>query len=177
MTPLVNPRARTREDRAGDPLDGLVNLFDIGIVLAVAFLLAALTSIDLAPSVLKQNSQQAAGSQVPADSVIVKPGEQDNPIRLQQGERVVGQGEPVGTVYKLDDGRTVIVRPEDEAPLPGEAPSDGGTSGSSPSQPGSGSSTTPDSTLPSETPTTPRGSDAPVDNQALTTPQPSTGSP
>jgi hypothetical protein len=181
LTPLVNPRARTREDRAGDPLDGLVNLFDIGIVLAVAFLLAALTSIDLAPSVLKQNSEQAAGSQVPADSVIVKPGEEDNPIQLQQGERVVGQGEPVGTVYKLDDGRTVIVRPEEEAPLPGEAPDDGATGGSSPAQPGSGSGsdtpTTPDSAVPPETPTTPRGSDAPVDNEALTAPQPGTGQP
>ena len=30
------------EDSAGDPLDGLVNLFDIGIVLAVAFLIAGL---------------------------------------------------------------------------------------------------------------------------------------
>lgn len=30
------------EDAAGDPLDGLVNLFDIGIVLAVAFLIAGL---------------------------------------------------------------------------------------------------------------------------------------
>ena len=31
------------DDNAGDPLDGLVNLFDIGIVLAVAFLIAGLT--------------------------------------------------------------------------------------------------------------------------------------
>ena len=30
------------EDAAGDPLDGLVNLFDIGIVLAVAFLIVGL---------------------------------------------------------------------------------------------------------------------------------------
>jgi hypothetical protein len=30
------------EDAAGDPLEGLVNLFDIGIVLAVAFLIAGL---------------------------------------------------------------------------------------------------------------------------------------
>ena len=43
----VNPRARSREDRAGDPLDGLVNLFDLGIVLSVAFLLAALSSLHL----------------------------------------------------------------------------------------------------------------------------------
>ena len=177
MTPRVNPRARTREDRAGDPLDGLVNLFDLGIVLAVAFLLAALTSIDLAPSVLKQNSEQTAGAQVPADSVIVEPGEEDNPIRLERGQRVVGQGEPVGTVYKLDDGRTVIVRPEDEPAVPGEQQSEDGTSGSSPSQPDSGSTTSPDSTLPSDTPTTPSDGDSPVDNEALTTPQPGTGQP
>src|SRR6202012_5621213 len=43
----ATPHARSREDRAGDPLDGLVNLFDLGIVLAVAFLLAALSSLHL----------------------------------------------------------------------------------------------------------------------------------
>jgi len=30
------------KEAVGDPLDGLVNLFDIGIVLAVAFLIAGL---------------------------------------------------------------------------------------------------------------------------------------
>ena len=43
----VRPRSRSREDRAGDPLDGLVNLFDLGLVLSVAFLLAALSSLHL----------------------------------------------------------------------------------------------------------------------------------
>ena len=43
----VTPRARSRPDRGGDPLDGLVNLFDLGIVLSVAFLLAALSSLKL----------------------------------------------------------------------------------------------------------------------------------
>ena len=43
----VTPQARSRQDRSGDPLDGLVNLFDLGIVLSVAFLLAALSSLHL----------------------------------------------------------------------------------------------------------------------------------
>ena len=43
----VTPRARRRDDHNGDPLDGLVNMFDLGIVLAVAFLLAALQSVNL----------------------------------------------------------------------------------------------------------------------------------
>jgi hypothetical protein len=145
LSSRVNARARTREDRAGDPLDGLVNLFDLGIVLAVAFLLAALSSIDLAPSVLQQNSEGTEANQAPAGSVVVKPGEEDNPIQLQEGEKVVGQGEPVGTVYRLEDGRTVIVRPDSEAPVPGEEPSDDPAGGTSPSEPGGGS-TAPDAT-------------------------------
>jgi hypothetical protein len=44
----VSPRARSRDDRAGDPLDGLVNLFDLGIVLSVAFLLATIV-VERAP--------------------------------------------------------------------------------------------------------------------------------
>ena len=47
----VTPHARSREDRAGDPLDGLVNLFDLGIVLSVAFLLAALSSLHLGAAI------------------------------------------------------------------------------------------------------------------------------
>jgi hypothetical protein len=47
----VTPRARIRQEHAGDPLDGLVNMFDIGIVLAVAFLLAALSSLGLSDAV------------------------------------------------------------------------------------------------------------------------------
>ncbi len=179
MSARVNARARTREDRAGDPLDGLVNLFDLGIVLAVAFLLAALTSIDLAPSVLKQNDQQAAGAvPVPADSVIQKPGEEANTIELQPGEEVVGQGEPVGTVYRLDDGRTVIVRPDSATPVPGE---DDGGSGSGSTTPDSGATTPSPGTTPSPDDSssggsgTSGGSSAPL--EGLTTPQPSTGAP
>ncbi len=33
-------------------------------------------------------------------------------IELKQGERVVGQGEPVGTIYRLSDGRTIVVEPK-----------------------------------------------------------------
>jgi hypothetical protein len=32
------------------------------------------------------------------------------PFELEPGERVVGRGKPLGTVYRLADGRTVIVR-------------------------------------------------------------------
>ncbi len=105
----VGARARTREDRGGDPLDGLVNLFDLGIVLSVAFLLAALSSIDLGPSALEsktRNQEQRA----PSDAVIAERDQRTRAIRLRPGQRVVGRGEALGTVYRLRDGRTVIVR-------------------------------------------------------------------
>ena len=108
----VTARARTREDRGGDPLDGLVNLFDLGIVLAVAFLLAALSSVKLSPNVLRDNAAKAQQQRdAPRDAVVARKGERAGPIRLRRGERVVGRGQRLGTVYRLRDGRTVIVRP------------------------------------------------------------------
>ncbi len=86
-------------DNAGDPLDGLVNLFDIGIVLAVAFLIAGLT--------LTVNSRSGRVEPRPGASearvgVLPKP----------SGERRAhGRGQPVGTAYRLADGRLVIVSP------------------------------------------------------------------
>ncbi|MCB0870093.1 MAG: DUF2149 domain-containing protein [Solirubrobacterales bacterium] len=107
----VTAKARSREDRAGDPLDGLVNLFDIGIILSVAFLLAALSSLNLTTEALTENETASQPATVPEDSVITEPDETTEQITIQPGETVVGQGEPLGTVYQLDDGRTILVKP------------------------------------------------------------------
>ncbi|MCO5315316.1 MAG: DUF2149 domain-containing protein [Solirubrobacterales bacterium] len=103
----MTARARVREDRAGDPLDGLVNLFDIGIILSVGFLLAALSSMDLTEAIT--NPEKA--NKVPADSVLAKPDETVEQIEIPPGEEVVGRGEPIGRLYRLEDGRTIVVKP------------------------------------------------------------------
>src|SRR5215831_13361456 len=97
----VTPRARRHEDRAGDPLDGLVNLFDLGIVLAVGFLLAALASLN----VLDQVTKHGLGA---PDQITVKPDERVKSVP-PNGQRVVGRGTQVGKVYRLDDGRLIYV--------------------------------------------------------------------
>ena len=61
----VTARARSRDDRAGDPLDGLVNLFDLGIVLSVAFLLAALSSLDLTSALTEKSKAEQPPRAVP----------------------------------------------------------------------------------------------------------------
>jgi len=83
----------------GDPLDGLVNLFDVGIVLAVAFLIAGLAStIDrdakLQPRAQQQSQKRTRAVPTPAQSA---------PVR--------GKGKAVGTVYRLGDGRLIYTQP------------------------------------------------------------------
>jgi hypothetical protein len=105
----VTAKARSRDDRAGDPLDGLVNLFDLGIVLSVAFLLAALSSLDLTSALTARSRAEQATR--PADAVVAKRDETVSQVNLRPGERVIGRGKPVGTLYRLADGRTIVVRP------------------------------------------------------------------
>jgi hypothetical protein len=103
----VRGRARTHADSAGDPLDGLVNLFDLGIVLAVAFLLAALSSLKLS-DLLTEEDVTVVRSSKRSETVIVKKGDSVRTVELK-GRRVVGEGRRIGSVFRLEDGRTVFV--------------------------------------------------------------------
>ena len=100
----VTPRARSREDRAGDPLDGLVNLFDLGIVLSVAFLLAALSSLHLAGTITKGGLRAS-----PAKEITIKPGQTLAPLP-KPGSRTIGHGTQTGVVYRLANGELVYVQ-------------------------------------------------------------------
>ena len=112
----VTPRARISRDRAGDPLDGLVNMFDIGIVLAVAFLLAALSSLGLEGAVSDKGLVKPV-----LGEVTTEPGETVKDVP-SNGTKTTGRGTPVGTVYRLADGRLVYVT-DDAAPNTTPTPS------------------------------------------------------
>ena len=105
----VTPRARVHHDRGGDPLDGLVNLFDLGVVLAVAFLLAALSSLKLS-GLLTDRDVTVVRSSGNEQTVIVKRGSKVQTLRLDPRNQVVGRGSRVGSVYRLADGRLVYVQ-------------------------------------------------------------------
>jgi hypothetical protein len=113
----VSARARRHEDRAGDPLDGLVNMFDVGIVLAVAFLIAALASLDLTGTLTRHGLTRPASDLItvaPSDTVATIP---------PNGAHTIGRGSVVGKVYLLPDGRLVYVVPKSLAPTPSPSPS------------------------------------------------------
>ena len=87
------------DDAAGDPLDGLVNLFDVGIVLAVAFLVAGLGLTRGAERTQRADSRRPQ----PRSTTPL-------PAPAAGAPRASGRGEAVGQVYRLPDGRLVLVR-------------------------------------------------------------------
>jgi hypothetical protein len=104
----VKAHAERHADRAGDPLDGLVNMFDLGIVLALAFLLAALQSANLTD--LITNPNKAAALKAKNGSPIkLKPDEELKTAKPTTQSVTANQGAEVGKVYRLPDGRLVYV--------------------------------------------------------------------
>ena len=101
----TSPRARSREDRAGDPLDGLVNLFDLGIVLAVAFLLAALSSLKLTSDLINH-------TRTTQPQIQINKNQSTHPLKLKPNQKVIGHGTPLGQVYRLSDGQLIYVAPK-----------------------------------------------------------------
>src|SRR5262249_26081785 len=104
----VGRRARSRPDRAGDPLDGLVNLFDLAIVLAVAFLLAAPASLKLTGLLSQKDNTGVERSAGGRETIIEKHGNQVHVLHVTR-QQASGEGVRVGVVYRLRDGRIVYV--------------------------------------------------------------------
>jgi hypothetical protein len=89
-----------RREAVGDPLEGLVNLFDIGIVLAVAFLIAGL---GLTLNASKHTLQKRTSSTSSTQHTQTLPSPSGAPTAS-------GHGQPVGTVYRLSNGQLVYVQ-------------------------------------------------------------------
>ena len=98
-------RHRSIEGDAGDPLDGLVNLFDVGMILAIAFLIAGLgLTLNLKSEKFEARrgaAPNAAAKSAGDEKVIPDPA---------RAPHAAGRGTPVGQVYRLPDGRLVYVR-------------------------------------------------------------------
>ena len=119
-------------DRNGDPLDGIVNLFDVAIVLAVGFLVAALSAAGVSGLLTNQNMTIVTNPGTPQMQVIVKQGDQIVKLDMSDGAQVQGLGTLIGSFYKLADGTVVYVPagsppPAGATPVPGASPAPGAT--------------------------------------------------
>jgi hypothetical protein len=103
-------------DRNGDPLDGIVNLFDVAIVLAVGFLVAALTAAGVSGLLTSKSMTIVTNPGTPQMQVIVKSGNQIKKLTLSSGAQVQGEGTLMGSFYKLTNGTVIYVPNGTQAP-------------------------------------------------------------
>jgi hypothetical protein len=159
-------------DRNGDPLDGIVNLFDVAIVLAVGFLVAALSAAGVTGLLTSKNMTIVTNPGTPQMQVIVKEGDKITKLDMQSGAQVEGMGTLIGSFYKLADGTVVYVpagqaAPSGATPVPGVTPTPGVTAAPT-TTPVPGVTLTPEATVPpAAVPTTP-----PTTSTAFPTPTP-----
>lgn len=95
--------------RDDDPMTGVANLFDIGLVFIVGLLLTLFSAYRL-QDLFDRNSeltimkQQASGEM----EIIVKKGTQIKASRITE-EAAQGKGNRLGVAYRLEDGSMVYV--------------------------------------------------------------------
>lgn len=115
-------RHRWQDILEDDPGAGLLNLFDVWIAFAVVLLLAMVSYMKL-PELINANSSV---------TLIANPGGIDMELIRKEGtkieryratsEQLTGEGERLGTAYRLTNGEVVYVPERPPAPAPAKAP-------------------------------------------------------
>jgi len=96
-----------------DPMSGVANLFDVGLVFIVGLLMALFGTYHL-EDLLKDDSEvtitkESANGDM---EIIIKKGKKIEAMKVSK-EKAKGRGERLGTAYRLEDG-TMIYIPESE---------------------------------------------------------------
>lgn len=92
-----------------DPLAGLVNLFDVAMVFAMAILLALLSNAPLLGMISAQDKLTILKNPgKPNMEIIFKDGKQLEHYRVSENQ-LRGQGERLGIAYRLENGEVVYV--------------------------------------------------------------------
>ncbi len=109
----VNETMASPDD--GDPLGGVVNLFDASMVLVVALILALAGSASLAEVAARMSTQDI--------TIVTNPGQPDMEMIVKKGQRIErlrssdelgrGRGQRLGVAYRLESGEVIYV-PESE---------------------------------------------------------------
>lgn len=99
----------------GDPLSGVVNLFDASMVLVVALILALVGGASIAEVAARMSTEDI--------TIVTNPGRPDMEMIVKRGERIerlrssdergAGRGQRLGVAYRLETGEVIYV-PEAE---------------------------------------------------------------
>ncbi|HET98398.1 MAG TPA: DUF2149 domain-containing protein [Desulfurivibrio alkaliphilus] len=92
-----------------DPMSGVANLFDLGLVFVVGLLLALFGAFHL-EDLLQQDSQVTITKQSASGAmeIIIKDGKKIEAMKVSP-EQAKGKGQRLGTAYRLEDGSMIYV--------------------------------------------------------------------
>ena len=95
-----------------DPMSGVANLFDLGLVFIVGLLIALFGAYHL-EDLLNQNSdltivKKSSDGQI---EIIEKKGKKLSAMKVSKN-KAKGRGEKLGTAYKLEDGSMIYIPDE-----------------------------------------------------------------
>lgn len=101
-------RLRLSDPGYDDPLEGMANLFDLGVVFALGFGIAILAQVSKHDPARAAEALKQSAEAVPEQAAALK--------RFRStDESLGGNGTRLGTAYRLADGEVVYV-PEGAAP-------------------------------------------------------------
>ncbi len=109
MRYLSEIRSRSNGLSENDPLNGVANLFDLGLVFIVGLMLALFGAFHL-EDLLKKDSELTITRQSSDGEmeIITKKGTRIDAVKMTR-EQAKGRGMRLGTAYRLEDGSMVYV--------------------------------------------------------------------
>ena len=96
-----------------DPMSGVANLFDVGLVFIVGLIIALFGSYHL-DDLLKEDSQVTITKQSATGEmeIIIKDGKKIEAMKVSK-QQAKGKGQRLGTAYRLENGSMVYVPESD----------------------------------------------------------------
>lgn len=97
-----------------DPMEGLANLFDLGIVFALGFMVSLIAALNLLDIFNPESKVTITTERKDGIEVMIKEGAKTT-IRRMTKNLGSGDGQRLGTAYKLADGSVIYVPEENES--------------------------------------------------------------
>lgn len=107
---MARHRKRILDEEENDPLAGMANLFDLGMVFAVALMVALVARLQIADLLTEDQVTMVKNPGKPDMEIIVKDG--DKIVKYKASEKASttdGKGRRVGIAYELENGQIIYV--------------------------------------------------------------------
>lgn len=99
---------RPFQEESGDPLEGMVNLFDVAMVFAVALMVAVVTRMHVTEMFTQDEFTMVKNPGRPEMEIIIKKGQEIERYQAS-GQAGDGKGKRVGSAFQLETGEIIYV--------------------------------------------------------------------